>query len=229
MSAKGSDPQRAAGSARSRFAYHGDASDEGGVRGLRTKAGGHPSSSGVPGPEERLLDISELARSVGMRYTHAFRLPPAKEKDFEVVAPIEGEVTLTNTGAALGLRGTASTIRRLECARCLSPVDVPVTAELAEEFNLITSRNAFHQEEVQAVDDDAPAAVISGNVLDLGDLLRQDLLLAAPLQPLCREECPGLLGEETAEGETGEDATASPLRHLAELWDAQRRGDGEKA
>jgi uncharacterized protein len=177
-----------------------------------------------------LLDISELVRNVGMRYVHRFRIPPTKERDFEAVTPIEGEVTLTNTGAALLLRGRAATTLRLDCARCLSPVDVPVTAELSEEFNLVTSRNAFHQEEVQAVDDDAPAAVISGNVLDLGDLLRQDLLLAAPLQPLCREECPGLLGQENVAGTDGVPAATgdNPLRHLAEIWEAHREDSAEK-
>jgi uncharacterized protein len=222
---------RGAEKSRSRFSHHGDEPDVGGVRGVRTKGattGGHPTSAGVPGPEERLLDISELVRNVGMRYTHRFRIPPTHESDFEAVAPIEGEVTLTNTGAALLLRGRAATTLRLECARCLSPVDVPVTAELSEEFNLVTSRNAFHQEEVQAVDEDAPAAVISGNVLDLGDLLRQDLLLAAPLQPLCREECPGLIDQGTGEESGLAAADDNPLRHLAEIWDAREGGKAAK-
>jgi uncharacterized metal-binding protein YceD (DUF177 family) len=225
MNAKGSTPKRGAEQAMSRFSHHGDEPDEGGVHGVRaTVAGGHSATAGVPRPEERLLDISELARNVGMRYTHHFRIPPTLEKDFETVTPIEGEVTLTNTGAALLLRGTAEATLRLECARCLSLVDVPVTAELSEEFNLVTSRNAFHQEEVQAVDDDAPAAVISGNVLDLGDLLRQDLLLAAPLQPLCREECPGLLGQEAAADAEGD----NPLRRLADIWHARKGNEAER-
>jgi uncharacterized protein len=69
--------------------------------------------------------------------------------------------------------------------------------------------------------------VIRGNVLNLGELLRQNLLLAAPLQPLCREECPGLAPDDgeaaTAEAVDAAAAADSPLRHLAELLDAKRR------
>ena len=211
------DNDEAAGSASaSRFAYHTDSEpEEGGVR-----ATGR-SASGAPGPAERLLDISELARNLGMRYTHRFHIPPYPEEDIEYAAPLDGEITLTNTGALLLLRGQVQTTLRLACGRCLTPFEEGVTADLEEEFDLVTSRNAFHQEEVQAVDEDTPASVIEGNVLNRAELLRQNLLLAAPLQPLCREDCPGLVvpGQEVVgEAETAAPAPDSPLRRLGELW-----------
>ncbi len=222
------DEDEAAGSAgtagsaaASRFAYHTETEpEEGGVR-----ATGR-SASGAPGPAERLLDISELARSLGMRYTHRFHIPPYPESDIEYAAPLDGEITLTNTGAILLLRGQVQTTLRLECGRCLTPFEEAVSADLEEEFDLVTSRNAFHQEEVQAVDEDTPASVIEGNVLNLGELLRQNLLLAAPLQPLCREDCPGLIipGQVESEAESAAPAADSPLRRLGELWTENGRG-----
>lgn len=241
----------------SRFAYHGDDDlpAEGGVRSVpaaREKgsntAGGtsvtgqgggrpHPAVNGVPGPEERLLDISELVRTIGMHYRHRFQLPAGDEKDFIAVSPIEGEVTLTNTGAILLLRGRAKTSLRMECGRCLSDTEQPVEAEIEEEFDLVTTHNAFHQEIVNAVDEDTPASVIKGNVLDLGDLLRQNLLLAAPLQPLCSDECPGIVHEanplareadSSAElTETVSVGAASPLKNLAALLEARRKSEAE--
>lgn len=215
----------------SRFAYHGGGSGddgdlpaEGGVRGV---GGGGRTAGGVPGEGELLLDISELARTLGMRYTHRFHIPPYPADDMDAVAPLDGAITLTNTGALLLLRGAVETTLRLECGRCLARTEQPVRADLEEEFDLVTSRNAFQQDEVQAVDEDSPASVIRGNVLNLGELLRQNLLLAAPLQPLCREECPGLAPEDgeaaTAEAGDATGAADSPLRHLAELLDAKRR------
>lgn len=212
----------------SRFTYHNDvAGEQGGVR----RAGG---VAGAPGPAERLLDISELARSLGMRYIHGFEIPPHPADDIEYLAPLVGEVTLSNTGALLLLRGQVRTQLRLECGRCLEPVVQDLETELEEEFDLVTTRNAFYQEEVQAVDEDTPASVIEGNVLNFAELLRQNLLLAAPLQPLCREDCAGL--DATGRKNVQPAATAepapddvpgngeNPLRRLAALL-AEKRGE----
>lgn len=200
----------------SRFTFHGDEPEEGGVTSVRSK-------TGEPGPEERLLDISEIVRTIGMHYTYRFRIPPWDDAEFPAVAPTIGEVEITNAGEALLVRGHAATTLRLECARCLSPVETAVRAEIEEEFPLVADRNAYNQEEVKAVDEDAPAAVISGNILDFGDLLRQNLLLAAPLQPRCDPECEvaGVLTEAEAEALAApsvETVADNPLRRLGDLW-----------
>jgi uncharacterized metal-binding protein YceD (DUF177 family) len=213
----------------SRFAYHGDELTEGGVRSTRGAKGTSHSTPGIPGPEERQLDISELVRNVGMHYTHQFAIPPRQEEDFDPVAPLEGEITLTNTGGLLLLRGNAHTTLRMECSRCLNPTEQPVSTDLEEEFDLVTENNAFRQDEIQAKDDESGAPVISGNILDLGELLRQTLLVAAPWQPLCREDCPGLSDNVTFVDEsaptTPEPAKDNPLKHLAELWNARENSE----
>lgn len=207
----------------SRFAFRvaDELPAEGGVRSSAGRAG-----TGAPGPGERLLDISELARTVGMRYTHRFQIPPYSADDIVFAAPLVGEITLSNTGGLLLLRGNVAAKLQMECARCLAPFVQEVQTDLEEEFDLVTSRNAFHQEEVRAVDEDTPASVIEGNVLDLGELLRQNLLLAAPLQPLCREECPGVArnGQQEADMEAPP-PDDSPLRHLAEMLEARKQGE----
>lgn len=227
----------------SRFSYHTEIEpEEGGVRSVEAVPlsqqrpavgrGGAVAISavpGVPGPAERLLDISELVRNVGMRYTHRFEIAPYPADFVEYVAPLVGEVTLTNTGAVLLVRGDVQTTVRMECGRCLAPTDENVEAELEEEFDIVAKRNAFNQEEAHAVDEDTPAAVIEGNVLNLGELLRQNVLLAAPSQPLCGEECAGLPNPAADTSEAAQDETLvadGPLKRLAELL-AQR--DEEQA
>jgi uncharacterized metal-binding protein YceD (DUF177 family) len=77
----------------------------------------------------------------------------------------------------------------------------------------------------------------------LGELLRQNLLVAAPLQPLCREDCPGidLSGHPGVAFSSEEDAAPenpplaaedNPLRRLADLLAEKRRQeetDGQSA
>jgi uncharacterized protein len=217
----------------SRFTYHTDTDDpgEGGVREVPAERAGRPdgrpvrvSDNGVPGPEAVLLDVSELIRTVGMRYTHRFALPVGSVAELDAVEPIVGEVTLTNSGDALILRGESRTALQMECARCLRPTVQPVETELEEEFDLVTGHNAFHQEEVKAVDENTTATVIDGSILSLGELLRQSLLLAAPLQPICPDGCPPAIEEALSTGAAVDadiDSTNPALRELGRLW-AQR-------
>lgn len=135
-----------------------------------------------------------------MRYQHPFAVVPDPELDGPELAsgvPTKGSLTLSNTGAALLLRGHGEGFLPLVCSRCLSNFDERVEFELAEEFDLVSENGPFHQEEVRAVDSNDTAPVVEGTVLDVGELLRQSLWLAAPLQPLCRVDCPGLGGDST--------------------------------
>jgi len=73
---------------------------------------------------------------------------------------------------------------RLECRRCLIPIDVPFDEDLELLF----------VEEEQALDDDVGCYVIPGSppVLDLREALREELLLAVPQFVECRPDCRGL-------------------------------------
>ena len=222
---------------RSRFSYFSDddTPEEGGVKsvtttpanrkgagGTQTVPGSRTSGSGTPGPAEKRLDVSELARTLGMHYAHTFAFPPGSIADLEAVSPIEGQITLTNTGAILLLQGRVTATLRLEDSRTLEPLDEEIEAELEEEFELVSKTGAFNREEMQALDEDEPAAVMEGNILNLAELLRQNLLLAAPLQPVGDDDVPlGAFvykGSGDAADDGNESANSSnPLRRLGEL------------
>jgi uncharacterized protein len=73
---------------------------------------------------------------------------------------------------------------RIECRRCLTPVDVPFDEEL--EILFVDAE--------QALDDDVGCYVIpdAAPVLDLREALREELLLAVPQFAECRPDCRGL-------------------------------------
>jgi uncharacterized protein len=205
----------------SRFAYHTGEDDqplEGGVRAVSPRQrNGKPqvAINGVPGPEETLLDITELVRNVGMQYVHAFSIPAEAEPEISAATAIVGKVTLTNAGATLLLRGMASTQLATECGRCLEPRLEPVETELEESYDLIANPNGRH-DDVEAVDSENPEApVISGTILNLGELLRQTILVAAPVTPTCGETCPNL--KKLPRWSTEEATTRNPLSQLGEL------------
>jgi uncharacterized metal-binding protein YceD (DUF177 family) len=237
----------------SRFSYFGSGeSESGGVYSVATSkpsgkttgapnvnVGPRPASNGIPGPGERLLDISELARTIGMHYVHHFQIPPldGAEEGLTLAGPMEGQIRLTNTGAVLLVTGDVHAPLTLECSRCLTPTVVEVDADIEEQFDLVAASTASRQEVVTVVDEDTPASVIeAGSVQNLGELLRQNLLVAAPFQPLCREDCPGidLSGHPGVAFSSEEDAVSAgepmplaaednPLRRLADMLAEKQR------
>ena len=76
------------------------------------------------------------------------------------------------------------TVLRLECRRCLSPVEVPLSQRL--DLLFLAERGG--------VDDDVGCYPIPPRTrdLDLRDALREELLLAVPQFVECRPDCRGL-------------------------------------
>ena len=236
---------------RSRFAYHHELDPtEGGVkpvaegsgRAAKTPRGANSITAGIngiPAASDLLLDISEIARTVGQFYKHKISITALPGSDLAFAEPVTGTVTLTNSGDALILRGQVQTVLDLECARCLRTVPTVVETDIEEEFDLVGEHSAWGtQSDVSAVDDDENGAVIRGNVLDLGDLLRQYLTLAAPTWVDCADGCEEIAlpegvvfkrlseGENTAADEPAAVAADSPLKHLAEMLAEKAKRSG---
>ncbi len=162
------------------------------------------------------FDLAEVIRTPGMRQVLEIHEPPFTDDDVEYVSPIRGRITVTNTGTMLLVRGPIQTTVAMECSRCLEPVRVPISAELEEDFDLkVVDDPRHHDEHVEIVEEEI-GKVFEGKVLMLDVLIRQAALLAAPLQPLCREDCPGI-PVKTADAQDKEGFANSPFRDLSKL------------
>jgi uncharacterized protein len=68
-----------------------------------------------------------------------------------------------------------------ECARCLDPLASSVEVSFQELYR--------YEPDPEGDDEDL---VLDGDKLDLEQVFRDAVVLALPLSPLCREDCPGL-------------------------------------
>ena len=112
------------------------------------------------------------------------------EADVTQAAPLTGQVSMLRTNLGVLVAGVLAGWVTVECTRCLRPVTIPVTVELEEEFKPTVDvlRGTY-----VAVDEDDTALLIDGHhVLDIGEVLRQAVLLEVPIQALCRPDCAGL-------------------------------------
>lgn len=92
--------------------------------------------------------------------------------------------------ADIRLRGQFSGVFQVPCARCIEPVEVPLTAE----FDLIFRPTGADSESMER-SITAPETEIGyyqGDSLLLEDVLREQVLLSLPVRTLCKPDCKGL-------------------------------------
>ena len=79
---------------------------------------------------------------------------------------------------------------QLECDRCLKPIEPNVAAKFSREY--VTAAEYEAQQADELSEDDLNLAVFEGAVIDIDLLVREELLLAAPVQVLCQSDCKGI-------------------------------------
>ncbi len=125
------------------------------------------------------IDVAEL--EIGEVRRAAFdEVVDSRTEDVRFDAPVNGDVEVNRTARTVHLRGRVTTTVPLVCGRCLEPFRHHVAVVLAEE---------------SAVGGALPTAegILGPDLmLDVTEAVRQQLLLALPMVPVCRPDCRGL-------------------------------------
>lgn len=157
------------------------------------------------------IDLSDIAGTPGARgrYSISEGLVPAE--GISCVGPVRGEITVENAGSLLLVRGRLDGLFRLSCIRCLGDFDRPFSVEVEEEF--ATEDTA---PDIETVDRDEPgASAISDYVLDVSELVRQQVMLNAPMASVCRPDCPGICPQ------CGQNLNEGPCKCVPEAADGR--------
>ncbi len=101
--------------------------------------------------------------------------------------PVSWNVTVTNTGDALLVMGSAHGVARTDCARCLDEFELELDGEV-EGYFLLSDGDARPED----MDEDEFEVLGADKVMDLEPLVAAALLVELPLVPLCDEDCAGL-------------------------------------
>lgn len=146
--------------------------------------------------------------------------------DLRQTRAIDGELRLTRTNRGLLVQGRLTTGIELTCSRCLREVDWPVEIELEEEA--LSSIDFLTGLPVDTTEEPDALRLTDHHELDLEGEVRDSIVLAEPIAPVCREDCPGLCivcGGELADGphEHAADDTDPRLESLREFIDRSGR------
>ena len=114
---------------------------------------------------------------------------PFSEEGWGLVHPT-GPVSMLRTPRGILVSAGLTVSIPEPCGRCLETFQELVTAEIEEEFFPMTDVNTGLPLEVPR--DSEPLSIDAKHILDLTEALRQAILLARPIQSLCRPDCAGL-------------------------------------
>jgi uncharacterized protein len=95
-------------------------------------------------------------------------------------------------GDAVHVRGRLEVGLGVECSRCLERFAFPVSQQLDLFYLPRLPRQQEEEEDVELDDRDLVVAYYSAGRIDVGEALREQLVLALPMKRLCREDCRGL-------------------------------------
>ena len=113
-----------------------------------------------------------------------------------VDSTIELDLRLESVMEGVWVSGSADIEVEGECARCLEPVGWGETLEIAQMFEYeATDARGKPLPTPEGEDDDEVLPVIHDDLIDLTEVIRDAVVLALPLAPLCSADCPGLCPE----------------------------------
>lgn len=132
-----------------------------------------------------------------------------RTESVEAVGTATGTLRIDVASGALVARGTVAVPARIICSRCLVDADDEVVADLTVTFG--------------DADDEDSWPITPDHRIDLATPVREELAMAIPTAPLCKESCLGLcaicgtdLNREPCSGH--EDLSSSPFAALEGLF-----------
>lgn len=134
-----------------------------------------------------------LRESPGTARTFQIQVPPHElliADDLELASPVQGEVKFSRTGRGILARGHVDTSLAEACSRCLNPVLTAVSVEIDQEA--LPSIDIDSGKPVNLDDEPDAIHLDDHHELDLAPTVREAILLAEPIAPLCRPDCKGL-------------------------------------
>ena len=107
-----------------------------------------------------------------------------------LAAPIDGRVRFLRTNRGILASTDLQTALALECSRCLRDVVLPVDIRLQDEY--LPSLDLATGQPLPTDDEPDVERLSDHHEIDLEPPVRDAIVMAEPIAPLCRPDCPGL-------------------------------------
>jgi uncharacterized protein len=134
-----------------------------------------------------LRSLEEFPAQVALEDSASgLELPP---ESLTAVGKIRAEFTVIKSDTIYYCTGAALCDADLECARCLEPYRVRLRGDIEFSIQEVADETQVDSDEVPENEVVVPAGTTE---IDVSGPVREALILALPLKPLCRDNCGGL-------------------------------------
>jgi uncharacterized protein len=138
------------------------------------------------------INIAQAKKELGNAQSFSFKTSAGelgldKEQSFFLESVIV-EGLVSNKGMSFEVSGEINARMKQSCSRCLEEVVTLLKVPFNEKYQEADGRKCENVSEFEI-------NCFNGDEIDITDLVRETLLLAEPIQPVCSETCRGLCPE----------------------------------
>jgi len=159
-------------------------------------SGSRSSVQESPGAAPTRIDVSRLHRQPGSMLEISREIPAPAHLSVAMArvgegSPIDLDLTLESVVEGIWVSGTADVEVSAECSRCLDPTEWSETVNLEQMYRYpaTDARGALIETDEDS-DDETPEVI--DDVIDIEGPLRDAVVLALPIAPLCSPDCQGI-------------------------------------
>ncbi|BBO87360.1 YceD family protein [Desulfosarcina ovata] len=137
--------------------------------------------------------MDERTEAAALPLVHAL----IRDGQVDFSRPLHVRIHAVPTGNAILIEGSLDTCARLICSRCLEPfefemeTDFSATAVPSHSISL----DSESREEIELRADDMDVIPYTGESIDLGEEIAQQMIMALPFKPICDDNCRGLCNQ----------------------------------
>ena len=110
-------------------------------------------------------------------------------------APVSYSLAASKEYGHIRVSGDVKTSVMICCSRCLAEYESQISSYFTIIFRKGIVDPGFTEDETELSEDDLISSVYSGDEIDLTHDIEEQVAMAIPLKPLCKESCKGLCPE----------------------------------
>lgn len=143
-----------------------------------------------PSANPWVVDLRELGRRAGSLQEIERTVPAPGDWKLELIgvpegAPVTLRLRLEAVMEGVLVTGEVDAPLAGSCARCLEPIEDTLDLDLQELY-------AYEGSTTEATSEEDEVRLVRGDHLDLEPMVRDAVVLALPLSPVCSDDCRGL-------------------------------------
>ena len=147
-----------------------------------------------------IFNSHDLPRRAGEMREYSLDIPAPERIGIDVIAVLEGGqihvgMKLESVTEGVLVSAQVSAVAEGECIRCLDPVVMPIERSLQELYRYAPEKahTKAQRKAAEALgEEEEEDLMMDGELIDLEGPIRDALVLALPINPLCQVDCQGL-------------------------------------